>query len=94
MSSTRLRSLFFSYEEDIRNGLKQITKGSKQSEEALKKLLGYFLYCLQPAVRTKIQVFSLDGEHDLDDTIFQAIIQGSFVRSRFIRLDDLISLLF
>ena len=76
-SPRRLRSLFFHYEEDIRNGLKLIAaKGAKQSDEQLTKLLSYFLYCLQPAVRTKIQVFSLDGDHDLDDTIFQAIIQG------------------
>ncbi len=39
-------------------------------------LFYYFLYCLQPAIRNKIQIFSLDSDHDLDDTIFQAIIQG------------------
>jgi hypothetical protein len=39
-------------------------------------LYNYFLYCLQPAVRTKIRIFSLDSDHDLDDIIFEAIIQG------------------
>lgn len=41
------------------------------------QLLNYFLYCLQPAIRNKIQIYSLDSDHDLDDTIFEAIIQGS-----------------
>jgi len=42
----------------------------------MNSLFNYFLYCLQPAVRSKIRVYSLDGDHDLDDTIFEAIIQG------------------
>ncbi len=46
-------------------------------------LFYHFLYCLQPAMRNKIQIFSLDSDHDLDDTIFKAIIQGiPFVRRR------------
>jgi len=40
--------------------------------------LNSFLYCLQPANRNKIQIFSLDSDRDLDDTIFEAIIQGIF----------------
>jgi len=42
-------------------------------------LFHYFLYCLQPAIRNKIQIFSLNSDHDLDDTIFEAIIQGIFM---------------
>ena len=60
----------------MRVGLKSISKGSKTSEKEMDELLDYFLYCLQPAVRKKIHTFSLDGDCDLDDTIFQAIIQG------------------
>jgi hypothetical protein len=59
--------------------LKNISKGSKTSEEKINKLLKYFLFCLQPAVRNKIQIYSLDSDHDLDDTIFKAIIQSIFV---------------
>ena len=39
-------------------------------------LFNDFLYCLQPAVRSRIQVYSLDSDQTLDDTIFEAIIQG------------------
>lgn len=39
-------------------------------------LFNRFLYCLQPAVRSKIHIYSLDSDHDLDDTIFEAIIEG------------------
>lgn len=60
----------------MRVGLKGISKGSKTSEKEIENLLDYFLYCLQPAVRKKIHIFSLDSDCDLDDTIFQAIIQG------------------
>jgi hypothetical protein len=42
----------------------------------MNNLFNSFLYCLQPAIRSKIQVYSLDDDHDLDDTIFEAIIQG------------------
>ena len=72
----RLQKFFHRYEADIRNGLKDISKGSRTSEEEMNKLFYYFLYCLQPAIRNKIQIFSLDSDHDLDDTIFEAIIQG------------------
>jgi hypothetical protein len=73
---SRLRNFFHLYEDEIRHGLKDISKGSKTSEKQMNDLFHYFLYCLQPAIRNKIQIFSLDNDHDLDDTIFQAIIQG------------------
>jgi hypothetical protein len=73
----RLKRLFPRYEDEIRNGLKDISKGSQTSnEQKIDDLFYYFLYCLQPAIRNKIHIFSLDSDHDLDDTIFQAIIQG------------------
>ncbi|CAF1532094.1 unnamed protein product [Adineta ricciae] len=68
-------NLFDQYEDEIRLGLKDISKGSKSSEETINHLFKCFLFCLQPAIRCKIQVYSLDGDHDLDDTIFVAIIQ-------------------
>jgi len=52
-------------------------------------LFNYFLYCLQPAIRSKIRVYSLDSDHNLDDTIFEAIIQGrlnSFIIIKIISL--------
>lgn len=73
----RLQNLFCHYEKEIRNGLKDISKGSRSTDEEINKLFYYFLYCLQPAIRNRIRIFSLDSDHDLDDTIFEAIIQGS-----------------
>ncbi len=73
---SRLRNLFPRYEEEIHSGLKDISKGSRTSDDQINELFYYFLYCLQPAIRNKIQIFSLDSDHDLDDTIFEAIIQG------------------
>ncbi|UJR10750.1 hypothetical protein I4U23_014938 [Adineta vaga] len=74
-NSEKLRNFFHRYEEEIRLGLKDISKGSKTSDETIDKLFKYFLFCLQPAIRCKIQIYSLDSDHDLDDTIFEAIIQ-------------------
>ena len=45
------------------------------------ELFHYFLYCLQPAIRSKIRIYSLDSDHDLDDTIFEAIIGGKLIDS-------------
>jgi hypothetical protein len=59
--------------------LKDISKGSRTSEKQMDDLFHYFLYCLQPAIRNKIKIFSLNSDHDLDDTIFEAIIQGIFL---------------
>ncbi|CAF4117301.1 unnamed protein product [Rotaria sp. Silwood2] len=70
------KNLFRRYEEEIRNGLKAISKGSRTSDKQMDELFNYFLYCLQPAVRHKIQIYSLESNHDLDDTIFEAIIQA------------------
>ena len=72
----RLEKAFEPYLVDIRDGLKEVSKGSKTSEKELKDLSNAFLYCLQPAMRSKIRVYSLDSDYDLDDTIFEAIIQG------------------
>ena len=77
----RLRHLFSTYEDAIRQGLKDISKGSRTSDEEMNNLLDYFLYCLQPAMRNRIQIFSLDSNFDLDDTIFEAIIQGILLPS-------------
>lgn len=87
--SVRLRGLFPVYEEEIRQGLKDISKGSRTSDEQINDLFYYFLYCLQPSLRNRIQIFSLDSNYDLDDTIFEAIIQGnsSFHGSFFYSLD-------
>ena len=80
---SRLRDLFDPYLVDIRVGLRSVSKGSKTSEKEIDKHLDYFLYCLQPAVRKKIHIFSLNSDRDLDDTIFQAIVQSrSTVLSR------------
>ena len=78
---SRLRNLFPRYAVEIHNGLKDISKGARTSNEQIDDLFYYFLYCLQPAIRTRIQIFSLESDHDLDDTIFQAIIQGRNERS-------------
>lgn len=77
-----MKTRFRSYEEEILEGLAEIEKGTKDKKDKNKRLdelFLVFLYCLQPAVRSKIQVFSLDGDYDLDDTIFQAIIQGKIL---------------
>ena len=80
----RLTDFFHLYQGEIRAGLKEISKGAKTSEETIDKLLKDFLFCLQPAVRTKIKIFSLDSDRDLDDTIFEAIIQGRSLHERWI----------
>jgi len=72
----RLKTKFRPYADEILDGLRDISKGSKSSAEEMNNLFNSFLYCLQPAIRSKIQVYSLDDDHDLDDTIFEAIIQG------------------
>ena len=54
-----MRNLFNRYEEEIRNGLKDISKGSRTSEKQMNELFYCFLYCLQPAIRNKIKIFSL-----------------------------------
>ncbi|CAF0911252.1 unnamed protein product [Rotaria sp. Silwood1] len=77
----RLRNLFCRYEEEIRNGLKAISKGSRTSDKQMDELFNYFLYCLQPAVRSKIQIYSLESNHDLDDIIFEAIIRAKEKKS-------------
>ena len=74
----RLKNLFLQYEEEIREDLKAISKGSKTSNKLMDQLYFKILYCLQPNVRKKIKIFSLDSDRDLDDTIFEAIIQGEF----------------
>ncbi|CAF1110172.1 unnamed protein product [Rotaria sordida] len=79
--SEKLRNLFRRYEEEIRNGLKAISKGSRTSEKQMDELFNYFLYCLQPAIRNKIQIYSLESNYDLDDTIFEAIIQAKQKKS-------------
>ncbi|CAF1054407.1 unnamed protein product [Adineta steineri] len=75
-NSEILKEFFRRYEDEIRHGLKDISKGSKITEEKIDTLLKYFLFCLQPTIRRKIQIFSLDSDRDLDDTIFEAIIQA------------------
>ncbi len=66
--------------------MKDISKGSRTSEKEIDNFLNSFLYCLQPANRNKIQIFSLDSDRDLDDTIFEAIIQGIFFYNKRIAL--------
>ncbi|CAF4113570.1 unnamed protein product, partial [Rotaria sp. Silwood2] len=65
---------FLPYVNEIRDGLRDISKGSSSSTKQINKLLEYFLYCLQPTVRSKIRIFSLDSNESLDDTIFKAIV--------------------
>lgn len=60
---------------EIREGLKDI-KGSKTNDKEAKDYLNWLLYCLQPALRPKVHIYSLESDYDLDDTIFEAIIQG------------------
>ena len=75
-----MKTRFRSYEEEILEGLAEIEKGTKDKKDKNKRLdelFLVFLYCLQPAIRNRIRIFSLDSDHDLDDTIFEAIIQGS-----------------
>ena len=73
---SRLKIKFGSYVDEILDGLREISKDSKTWERRVGDLLVYLLYCLQPAVRSKIRIFSLESDHKLDDTIFEAIIQG------------------
>ncbi|CAF3545225.1 unnamed protein product, partial [Rotaria sp. Silwood2] len=72
----KLKVKFLPYADEIRDGLRDISKGSKTSEKQMEQLFKYFLYCLQPAVRCKIRIFSLDSNESLDDTIFEAIVQA------------------
>ena len=74
--SFRLEKVFEATLSEMRDGLREISKGSKTSEKELKDLLKSLLFCLQPVLRSKIHIYSLDSEYDLDDTIFEAIIQG------------------
>ncbi|CAF3341207.1 unnamed protein product, partial [Rotaria sp. Silwood2] len=67
---------FLPYVNEIRDGLRDISKGSSSSTKQINKLLEYFLYCLQPTVRSKIRIFSLDSNESLDDTIFKAIVHA------------------
>ncbi|CAF1230161.1 unnamed protein product [Rotaria sordida] len=67
---------FLPYIDEIRDGLRDISKGSNSSDVQIDKLLEYFLYCLQPTVRSKIRIFSLDSNESLDDTIFEVIIHA------------------
>ncbi len=60
----------------MRDGIREITKGTNPSDKKFNDLFNSFLYCLQPAVRSMIRIYSLDSNHDLDDTIFEAIIAG------------------
>ena len=71
----RLKTQFYSYADEICDGLKDISKGSKKNEN-FDELFHCILYCLQPAVRSRIRIYSLDNDRDLDDTIFEAIIHG------------------
>ncbi|CAF0835391.1 unnamed protein product [Didymodactylos carnosus] len=70
-----LRQRFYAYEEEINDGLGQIT-GSKKSDKDMEDLLYRFLYCLQPALRSHIKSFSLDSDRPLAETIFEAIIEA------------------
>lgn len=74
---SRLAAFFYAYIDEIRDGLKDISKGSNK-DDSFEKLFHCILYCLQPAVRPRIRIYSLDSDHDLDDTIFEAIIHGRF----------------
>lgn len=74
----RLKIKFLPYADEIYEGLKDISKGSKMSDDQMNELYKCFIYCLQPAVRSKIRVYSLDSEEHLDDTIFEAIIEGNW----------------
>lgn len=76
----RLKTKFRSYAEEINEGLKEIAKGTEKSKEEANHLFNCFLYCLQPAVRSKIRVYSIDSDHNLDYTIFEAIIQGIILK--------------
>ncbi|CAF3990732.1 unnamed protein product [Rotaria sordida] len=71
-----LKTKFRPYTNEIRDGLRDISKGSKTSDKEMDELLKCFLYCLQPAVRSKIRIFSLDSDESLDDTIFEAIVEA------------------
>ncbi|CAF1350811.1 unnamed protein product [Didymodactylos carnosus] len=75
-SKQKLLQIFHNYEEEIRAGLVEITKGSKKSEKEMDDMFYLFLYTLQPSLRANIKSFSLDSDHDLDETIFEAIIEA------------------
>ncbi|UJR35044.1 hypothetical protein I4U23_027820 [Adineta vaga] len=76
----RLKMKFHPYAEEICDGLKDISKGSKKDGN-FEELFHCILYCLQPAVRSKIRIYSLDSDLDLDDTIFEAIIHAKQAES-------------
>ncbi|CAF0766794.1 unnamed protein product [Rotaria sp. Silwood1] len=72
----KLKTKFRPYADEIRDGLRELSKGSKTSDKQIDELHKYFLYCLQPAVRSKIRIFSLDSNESLDNTIFEAIVEA------------------
>lgn len=71
----RLTNKFRAYDDEIRKGLLDIALGDKNDKKR-EALFNDFLYCLQPAVRARIHIYSLDSDQTLDDTIFEAIIKG------------------
>ncbi|CAM2727627.1 unnamed protein product [Rotaria socialis] len=77
----KLKTKFLVYADEIYDGLKDISKGSKISKEEMDNLFKSFLYCLQPAIRSKIRIFSLDSGQNLNDTIFEAIVEAKQHRS-------------
>ncbi|CAF2638466.1 unnamed protein product [Rotaria sp. Silwood2] len=49
----------------------QSTEKDSKMEKKLIKALNYIMYCLQPAVRSGINIFSLNSDDKLSDTIFR-----------------------
>lgn len=51
---------------------KKPTENDKLSEK-METILDQAMYCLQPAVRSSIDVFNLDSDENLSETIFRSI---------------------
>jgi hypothetical protein len=60
----------------------------KRLEEKVEDVLPHVKYCLQPAIRSNIFSFDLDGDGNLSDTILKSIYDGNcrFVSSLLIKL--------
>ncbi len=83
----RLEKMFEGYKDNISKDLRHVL--SHQSEELwqtnkperlnnrVKKVLPYVMYCLQPAVRSDISFFDLNGDNNLTDTILKSVYYGN-----------------
>ncbi|CAF3768859.1 unnamed protein product [Rotaria sordida] len=90
-SSKKLHQLFNNYKKNLEKELKNVLSGdSEMNKEKREKseskkndfngellvLLDKVMYCLQPGLRPLINIFDLNSETDLSETIFEAIYKS------------------